>query len=229
MHGGVLINTRRRQDRSPTRRREMAVCRHSASAVSPFRFLEQGIDTTTAEGRMLYRMLTAVAEFQKDLIQTNTHESLSAARARGRNGGRKTQTQPSSSARCPGQVRLPRVDGRPNRRALRRAPHHSLQPPHHRHHTQPPRGRGPGAGPRRIHRAGFPRQPSRLQHSGPRPRGRAPRRRARNRLPSPAGSDASATPTSRSTPTSSRRCATRQILEYRVLVAGDVLGTIARP
>ncbi|WP_438388984.1 recombinase family protein [Actinopolyspora saharensis] len=54
-----------------------------------FRFLEQGIDTTTAEGRMVYRMLAAVAEFQKDLIQANTREGLAAARARGRKGGRK--------------------------------------------------------------------------------------------------------------------------------------------
>lgn len=54
-----------------------------------FRFLEQGIDTTTAEGRMLYRMLAAVAEFQRDLTVANTREGLAAARARGRKGGRK--------------------------------------------------------------------------------------------------------------------------------------------
>src|SRR5699024_11657629 len=54
-----------------------------------FRFLEKGIDTTTAEGRMVYRMLAAVAEFQRDLIVANTHEGLAAARARGRHGGRR--------------------------------------------------------------------------------------------------------------------------------------------
>ena len=54
-----------------------------------FRFLEQGIDTTTAEGRMIYRMLAAVAEFQRDLTVANTREGLAAARARGRKGGRK--------------------------------------------------------------------------------------------------------------------------------------------
>ncbi|MEB3369614.1 recombinase family protein [Saccharopolyspora mangrovi] len=54
-----------------------------------FRFLEQGIDTTTAEGRMVYRMLAAVAEFQRDLIVANTNEGLAAARARGRKGGRR--------------------------------------------------------------------------------------------------------------------------------------------
>lgn len=56
-----------------------------------FRFLEQGIDTTTAEGRMVYRMLAAVAEIQRDLIIANTHEGLAAARARGRTGGRRRQ------------------------------------------------------------------------------------------------------------------------------------------
>lgn len=54
-----------------------------------FRFLEQGIDTTTAEGRTVYRMLAAVAEFQRDLIVANTNEGLAAARARGRKGGRR--------------------------------------------------------------------------------------------------------------------------------------------
>jgi DNA invertase Pin-like site-specific DNA recombinase len=54
-----------------------------------FRFLEQGIDTTTSEGRLMYRMLAAIAEFQRDLIIANTREGLAAARARGRKGGRK--------------------------------------------------------------------------------------------------------------------------------------------
>ncbi|MGH3672638.1 MAG: recombinase family protein [Pseudonocardiaceae bacterium] len=54
-----------------------------------FRFLEQGIDTTTSEGRLMYRMLAAIAEFQRDLIVANTREGLAAARARGRRSGRK--------------------------------------------------------------------------------------------------------------------------------------------
>jgi DNA invertase Pin-like site-specific DNA recombinase len=54
-----------------------------------FRFLEQGVDTTTSEGRLMYRMLAAIAEFQRDLIIANTREGLAAARARGRKGGRK--------------------------------------------------------------------------------------------------------------------------------------------
>lgn len=63
-----------------------------------FRFLEQGIDTTTAEGRMVYRMLAAVAEFQRDLIVANTREGLAAARARGRTGGRRPRLSAEQAA-----------------------------------------------------------------------------------------------------------------------------------
>jgi DNA invertase Pin-like site-specific DNA recombinase len=50
--------------------------------------LEQGIDTRTAEGRMMFHMLSALAEYQRELIHANTMDGLAAARARGRVGGR---------------------------------------------------------------------------------------------------------------------------------------------
>lgn len=55
------------------------------------RVLEQGIDTTTAEGRAMFGMLSVLAEFQRELIVANTRDGLAAARARARerNGGRK--------------------------------------------------------------------------------------------------------------------------------------------
>lgn len=53
------------------------------------RVLEQGIDTTTAEGRAMYGMLAVLAELQRELIVANTRDGLAAARARGRKGGRK--------------------------------------------------------------------------------------------------------------------------------------------
>ena len=62
---------------------------HLVSLLDDFR--QRGLDTTTPEGRMVYRMLAAVAEFQRDLIVANTHEGLAAARARGRHGGRRRQ------------------------------------------------------------------------------------------------------------------------------------------
>lgn len=48
---------------------------------------EQPIDTTTAEGRMFFAIMAAVAEFEHELIVARTHDGLAAARARGRKGG----------------------------------------------------------------------------------------------------------------------------------------------
>lgn len=62
-----------------------------------FMALDQGIDTTTTEAQMLYRMLAAVAEFQRDLAVVNTRQGLSAARARGRTGGRKPRLTPAQA------------------------------------------------------------------------------------------------------------------------------------
>lgn len=51
--------------------------------------LQEQIDTTTAGGKMLFHVMAALAEFERGLIQERTHAGLSAARARGRTGGRK--------------------------------------------------------------------------------------------------------------------------------------------
>lgn len=51
--------------------------------------LDQGIDTTTPVGRMLFHVLAAIAEFEADLVRERTMDGLAAARARGRKGGRK--------------------------------------------------------------------------------------------------------------------------------------------
>lgn len=53
-----------------------------------FRFHTQDIDTTTAAGRMVYAMLAAVAEFEKELISERTAAGLEKARAEGKRIGR---------------------------------------------------------------------------------------------------------------------------------------------
>lgn len=53
------------------------------------RVLQQGIDTTTAVGRLFFHVLAAIAEFERELIVERTRDGLAASRARGRNGGRK--------------------------------------------------------------------------------------------------------------------------------------------
>jgi DNA invertase Pin-like site-specific DNA recombinase len=51
--------------------------------------LKQSIDTTTPTGRLVFHVLGAIDEFQRELIIEGTREGLAAARARGRNGGRR--------------------------------------------------------------------------------------------------------------------------------------------
>jgi DNA invertase Pin-like site-specific DNA recombinase len=52
------------------------------------RSLGEGIDTTTAAGRLLLHVLGAIAEFERALIVERTRAGLAAAKARGRTGGR---------------------------------------------------------------------------------------------------------------------------------------------
>lgn len=49
--------------------------------------IEQGIDTSTTEGRAMVGMLSVLAELQRELIVANTNDGLPSARARGRVGG----------------------------------------------------------------------------------------------------------------------------------------------
>jgi DNA invertase Pin-like site-specific DNA recombinase len=60
--------------------------------------IEQGIDTTTAEGRAMFGMLSVLAELQRELIVANTRDGLAAARARGRKGGRRPRLNPEQIA-----------------------------------------------------------------------------------------------------------------------------------
>jgi DNA invertase Pin-like site-specific DNA recombinase len=46
------------------------------------------IDTTTASGELVFNIFSALAQFERRLIQERTRAGLSAARARGRMGGR---------------------------------------------------------------------------------------------------------------------------------------------
>ncbi|MGH3097742.1 MAG: recombinase family protein [Streptosporangiales bacterium] len=57
--------------------------------------LKQGIDTTTPAGRLLFHLLGSIDEFTADLISEGTVEGLTAARARGRTGGRPTVVTPA--------------------------------------------------------------------------------------------------------------------------------------
>jgi DNA invertase Pin-like site-specific DNA recombinase len=48
-----------------------------------------GLDTTTASGELVFHIFSALAQFERRLIQERTCAGLAAARARGKKGGRK--------------------------------------------------------------------------------------------------------------------------------------------
>ena len=53
-----------------------------------FKSLQESIDTTTSGGRLIFHIFGALAEFERNLIRERTYAGLTAARARGRTGGR---------------------------------------------------------------------------------------------------------------------------------------------
>ena len=53
------------------------------------RSLQEQIDTTTPGGKLVFHVFGALAEFERDLVRERTQAGLSAARARGRVGGRR--------------------------------------------------------------------------------------------------------------------------------------------
>lgn len=63
--------------------------------------LNDPVDTTTAQGRLIFNLFASLAEFERDIIRERTLAGLSAARARGRNGGRpKGLSKQADSTAC---------------------------------------------------------------------------------------------------------------------------------
>jgi len=50
--------------------------------------LKESIDTSTSTGKLLFTLMSAIAQFERDTIADRTREGLKAARARGHFGGR---------------------------------------------------------------------------------------------------------------------------------------------
>ena len=53
-----------------------------------FQSLDESIDTSSPNGKLIFHVFGVVAEFERDRIRQRTMEGLAAARARGRSGGR---------------------------------------------------------------------------------------------------------------------------------------------
>ncbi len=61
--------------------------------------VDQGIDTSTPAGRLLFNVLAAIGEFELDLIRERTRAGLRAARKRGKRLGRPRVHVPVEEAR----------------------------------------------------------------------------------------------------------------------------------
>lgn len=64
-----------------------------------FRCLQQDVDTTRPEGRLLLHMLAAFAEFEADLRRDRQMEGIERAKAEGRYRGRPTSVDPAEVRR----------------------------------------------------------------------------------------------------------------------------------
>jgi DNA invertase Pin-like site-specific DNA recombinase len=53
-----------------------------------FKSLQESIDTTTSGGKLVFHIFGALAEFEREIIRERTNAGLSAARSRGKSGGR---------------------------------------------------------------------------------------------------------------------------------------------
>lgn len=72
-----------------------------------FRCLAPAIDTTTPEGRLLYTITGAFAEFERELIRQRTQAGLKAALARGRKGGRRKKLDDEALAAARAMLKDP--------------------------------------------------------------------------------------------------------------------------
>ena len=62
-----------------------------------FKSITEAIDTTTSGGKLIFHIFAALAEFERDIIRERTQAGLSAARARGRKGGRPRALTPKKA------------------------------------------------------------------------------------------------------------------------------------
>lgn len=65
------------------------------------------IDTTTANGRLIFSIFAALAEYERKLIGERTKAGLASARARGRKGGRKYKMTPAKLYLAQGAMEKP--------------------------------------------------------------------------------------------------------------------------
>jgi DNA invertase Pin-like site-specific DNA recombinase len=62
-----------------------------------FKSITEAIDTTTSGGKLIFHIFGALAEFEREIIRERTQAGLTAARARGRLGGRPKALTPKKA------------------------------------------------------------------------------------------------------------------------------------
>jgi DNA invertase Pin-like site-specific DNA recombinase len=68
--------------------------------------IKDSIDTSTVQGRLLLNIFGSLAEFERDTIRERTKAGLSAAKARGRMGGKKKGLSPEAKKKAETAVML---------------------------------------------------------------------------------------------------------------------------
>ncbi|MES2520785.1 MAG: recombinase family protein [Bacteroidota bacterium] len=71
-----------------------------------FTSVKDSIDTSTVQGRLLLNIFGSLAEFERDTIRERTKAGLSAAKARGRMGGKKKGLSPEAKKKAETAVML---------------------------------------------------------------------------------------------------------------------------
>ena len=102
--------------------------------------LDQGIDTSTALGRMFFHILGAIAEFEHALMSERTRDGLAAARARGRTGGQKAKLTPRQAKVARAMYEELGPDGRPAHTVAEIAAEFGVSRPTIYRHLQPKAG-----------------------------------------------------------------------------------------
>lgn len=65
-----------------------------------FQSLQEGFDTGTPGGKLIFHIFGALAEFEKEVIRERTKAGLASARVRGRRGGRPIKLTPEIIAKA---------------------------------------------------------------------------------------------------------------------------------
>jgi DNA invertase Pin-like site-specific DNA recombinase len=74
-----------------------------------FESLQDKIDTSHAAGKLTFHVFAALAEFERNLVRERTYAGLAAARARGRQGGRKPSLEAQQIKEIRALLREPNI------------------------------------------------------------------------------------------------------------------------